>query len=97
MSGSSARFRMRPGGFEPPAHSLEGCCSIQLSYGRLSLTVLRCERAANIDARILPHRRDHRLLSRNIPCRSSGGRSSGPHIPEISPLLDHSPSNLVLV
>ena len=22
-----------PGGFEPPAHSLEGCCSIQLSYG----------------------------------------------------------------
>ncbi len=22
-----------PGGFEPPTHSLEGCCSIQLSYG----------------------------------------------------------------
>jgi hypothetical protein len=21
----------RPGGFEPPTHSLEGCCSIQLS------------------------------------------------------------------
>lgn len=21
-----------PGGFEPPTHSLEGCCSIQLSY-----------------------------------------------------------------
>ena len=25
---------MRPGGLEPPTHSLEGCCSIQLSYGR---------------------------------------------------------------
>jgi hypothetical protein len=37
MSGSSARFRMRPGGLEPPAHSLEGCCSIQLSYGRARL------------------------------------------------------------
>ena len=35
MSGSSARFRMRPGGLEPPTHSLEGCCSIQLSYWRV--------------------------------------------------------------
>ena len=26
---------MRPGGLEPPTHSLEGCCSIQLSYGRV--------------------------------------------------------------
>jgi hypothetical protein len=32
---------MRPGGFEPPTHSLEGCCSIQLSYGR-ALTYDRC-------------------------------------------------------
>ncbi len=29
---------MRPGGFEPPTHSLEGCCSIQLSYGRILRT-----------------------------------------------------------
>src|SRR5205814_7977295 len=27
-------WRMRPGGFEPPTNSLEGCCSIHLSYGR---------------------------------------------------------------
>src|SRR5438132_6761431 len=26
---------MRPGGFEPPTNSLEGCCSIHLSYGRV--------------------------------------------------------------
>ena len=26
----------RPAGLEPATHSLEGCCSIQLSYGRLS-------------------------------------------------------------
>ena len=25
---------MRPGGLEPPTNSLEGCCSIHLSYGR---------------------------------------------------------------
>src|SRR5881396_1268934 len=34
---SSARstfIAVRPGGFEPPTNSLEGCCSIHLSYGR---------------------------------------------------------------
>ena len=25
----------RPGRIERPTHSLEGCCSIQLSYGRI--------------------------------------------------------------
>ena len=25
-----------PEGIEPPTHSLEGCCSIQLSYGQNS-------------------------------------------------------------
>ena len=24
-----------PGGLEPPTNSLEGCCSIQLSYGAI--------------------------------------------------------------
>ena len=36
-----------PAGFEPTTHSLEGCCSIQLSYGtitHLTLSVkLRCK------------------------------------------------------
>ncbi len=27
---------VRPGRFERPTHSLEGCCSIHLSYGRIS-------------------------------------------------------------
>ena len=27
----------RPAGLEPATHSLEGCCSIQLSYGRRRL------------------------------------------------------------
>jgi hypothetical protein len=27
----------RPEGVEPPTNSLEGCCSIQLSYGRVML------------------------------------------------------------
>src|SRR6266536_1541472 len=35
-SSSATRTFMgvRPGGFEPPTNSLEGCCSIHLSYGR---------------------------------------------------------------
>ncbi len=28
------KFMARPGGFEPSAKSLEGSCSVQLSYGR---------------------------------------------------------------
>ena len=28
---------MRPAGLEPATHSLEGCCSIHLSYGRVRL------------------------------------------------------------
>ncbi len=34
----------RPPGFEPGTHGLEGRCSIQLSYGRNTLTTLRCGR-----------------------------------------------------
>lgn len=29
------KFVVRPGGFEPPAKSLEGSCSVHLSYGRV--------------------------------------------------------------
>src|SRR5262245_4980670 len=35
--------QMRPGAFEPPTNSLEGCCSIHLSYGRLLLRIADCE------------------------------------------------------
>jgi hypothetical protein len=30
-------FLVIPPGFEPGTHSLEGCCSIQLSYGTIAL------------------------------------------------------------
>ncbi len=30
-------FLVIPPGFEPGTHSLEGCCSIQLSYGTVPL------------------------------------------------------------
>ena len=34
FSNENVHERVRPGGFEPPTNSLEGCCSIHLSYGR---------------------------------------------------------------
>src|ERR1700685_646317 len=33
---SAPRFETRQEGIEPPTYSLEGCCSIQLSYWRFS-------------------------------------------------------------
>ena len=32
---------MRQGGFEPPTRSLEGCCSIHLSYWRKPISLWR--------------------------------------------------------
>ena len=40
-----------PAGFEPTTHSLEGCCSIQLSYGTIVLNIsnmLKWMRKSNI-------------------------------------------------
>ncbi len=34
-------FVVIPLGFEPKTHSLEGCCSIQLSYGTITFAVQR--------------------------------------------------------
>ncbi len=41
-----------PRGFEPRTHSLEGCCSIQLSYGTVPRFSIVAERTTNI--RIYP-------------------------------------------
>ena len=34
MRGNAIEALACPEGIEPPTHSLEGCCSIQLSYGQ---------------------------------------------------------------
>src|ERR1043166_5042089 len=63
---------MRPGGLEPPTNSLEGCCSIHLSYGR-DVT------AQELNARrLLVHgvRSDPRKLS--LPSRSTSQRHEHP-------------------
>ena len=36
MRGNVIETLACPEGIEPPTHSLEGCCSIQLSYGQKS-------------------------------------------------------------
>src|SRR5215213_7022817 len=41
-----------PGGLEPPTNSLEGCCSIQLSYGAIcNFNHLACARASQAPPR----------------------------------------------
>src|SRR2546422_2863350 len=54
---------MRPGGFEPPTNSLEGCCSIHLSYGRV-LFDNNLTRGAIRRARLAARRRA--LLARRL-------------------------------
>ena len=36
-------FLVIPSGFEPETHSLEGCCSIQLSYGTIRNLEIGCK------------------------------------------------------
>ena len=36
-------FLVIPSGFEPETHSLEGCCSIQLSYGTSTILEIVCK------------------------------------------------------
>jgi hypothetical protein len=60
---------MRPGGFEPPTHSLEGCCSIQLSYGRRAC---RSNRGAGIRTRdlLLPKQARYRTAPHPVNDRN---------------------------
>ena len=43
IKGADAPFLVIPLGFEPKAHSLEGCCSIQLSYGTNTFLLSVCK------------------------------------------------------
>lgn len=36
VSPKNGETQVRPAGLEPATYSLEGCCSIQLSYGRVA-------------------------------------------------------------
>ena len=61
----------RPGGLEPPTTSLEGTCSIQLSYGRPDLRLARIARAGNH-----PHRLAR--MSGERPRAMTAGESGAP-------------------
>src|SRR5205085_8735745 len=50
--GEEQIHRVRPGGFEPPTNSLEGCCSIHLSYGRPNV---KLNAAGRFWRRDIPH------------------------------------------
>ena len=41
----SSSLNVIPLGFEPKTHSLEGCCSIQLSYGTITFASAKIVKA----------------------------------------------------
>ncbi|GEM_PF-1135080 len=56
-----------PEGIEPPTHSLEGCCSIQLSYGQRSRELIgRGERIRTFDP-LVPNQMRYQAALRPDP------------------------------
>src|SRR5256714_311502 len=68
-SSASSRFiAVRPGGFEPPTNSLEGCCSIHLSYGRRAVEKNLMHPAPHRRPP-MPQKRPSPFCSRIVACR----------------------------
>src|SRR5205823_13191903 len=84
---------MRPGGFEPPTNSLEGCCSIHLSYGRLITS------QQHRPGRLPVNRYSHKTLTSppRSPLRSEPARLRQKHALRLphhnAPLDDGIPAN----
>jgi hypothetical protein len=66
---------MRPAGLEPATHSLEGCCSIHLSYGRVPL-FNNLEDSASTATRFLRSAMSARSDSAGLERRNLERRSS---------------------
>src|SRR6266480_742765 len=62
---------MRPGGFEPPTNSLEGCCSIHLSYGRQTRAVYNLTPHCRPP---MPRERPTPFFSHIVACSTHGDR-----------------------
>src|SRR6266576_355065 len=66
---TSGSWGVRPGGFEPPTNSLEGCCSIHLSYGRVARRVQINQPLPRRRLRRHPGHRDRKHTARAGPAR----------------------------
>jgi hypothetical protein len=73
-----------PEGIEPPTHSLEGCCSIQLSYGQLKNPDVRVHKITQAITKIIANKEkrpaNQRIAGREIG-RSTRIRTLDPLVP----------------
>src|SRR5258705_6498948 len=68
--GEEQIHRVRPGGLEPPTNSLEGCCSIHLSYGRQGSPELNKILPPQAHPP-MPQKRPSTFCGHVLPCRHS--------------------------
>ncbi len=59
-----------PAGFEPTTHSLEGCCSIQLSYGTILNICIGLSKHQSLKSSLDNIRRGYTRLNRSLRCKS---------------------------
>ena len=70
-----------PAGFEPTTHSLEGCCSIQLSYGTIAKTPQRGICGAKIRLLFLLSKRNFHFFLLSTKVIAAGSNTASPFQP----------------
>ena len=82
-----------PAGFEPTTHSLEGCCSIQLSYGTITCGISSAKAVAKINLLFLFSKTNCTLAFAHLPgLRAAGHQPLSPPSVRTSHFDHHVPA-----